>query len=429
MGKRKSLNLVTAVVIAGVLAGCGSSKGMMNETAAYEVAAEAPAAAMEEYLYDAGYDMAAGAAVENAYDTAAMPEEMPEEAVAQEFDAEAGAGEAKNQAQELPENPQAGRKLITTMNLSAETEHFDELMGNLERQIAELGGYIENSDQWNGSVDYYGNRINDRSASLTVRIPIEKLDGFLSLMEENSNITNKSKNVEDVTLAYVDLESHKKALLTAEERLLELLEKAETVEDLIAIEEKLTDVRYQLESMESQLRTYDNKINYSTVYLNIQEVTRLTPVEAPTTWSRIKNGFSENLYNLGEGIKDFFIGVVINIPYIVMWIIILGIGAFIGFLVVKHDKKRKEKRRKERQQTEGNGAAAQKEAEGPLPYGVKKSSMLSAGRWKKGGRASVPETEQGKPETAETEQGKPETAEAKQEYEESEKEKTEPAKK
>ena len=362
---------------------------------------------MEEYLYDVGYDTAAEVSAE-----------MPEEAVAQEFDAEAGAGEAKNQAQELPENQQAGRKLITTMTLSAETEHFDALMGNLERQIAELGGYIENSDQWNGSVDYYGNRINDRSASLTVRIPMEKLDGFLSLMEENSNITNKSKNVEDVTLAYVDLESHKKALLTAEERLLELLEKAETVEDLIAIEEKLTDVRYQLESMESQLRTYDNKINYSTVYLNIQEVTRLTPVEAPTTWSRIRNGFSENLYNLGEGIKDFFIGVVINIPYIVMWIIILGIGAFIGFLAVKHDKKKKEKRQKERQQTEGNEAAAPEEAEGPLPYGVKKGSMPSAGRWKKRGRASVPETGHGKPETAETKQG----------YEEPDKEKAESAK-
>lgn len=419
MGKRKGIELLAGVMIILMLAGCGSSKGMMNsaQTAAYEAAAEAPAAVAEEYLYDAGYDVAAGGA-DNAYDMA----KMPEEAVTEEFDAEAGTGETKTQ--ELPENPQAGRKLITTMNLSAETEHFDALMGNLEKQIAELGGYIENSDQWNGSVDYYGNRINDRSASLTVRIPMEKLDGFLSLMEENSNITNKSKNVEDVTLAYVDLESHKKALLTAEERLLELLEKAETVEDLIAIEEKLTDVRYQLESMESQLRTYDNKINYSTVYLNIQEVTRLTPVEAPTTWSRIKNGFSENLYNLGEGIKDFFIGVVINIPYIVMWIIILGIGAFIGFLVVKHDKKKKEKRRKERQQTEGNGAAAQEEPEGPLPYGVKKSSMLSAGRWKKRSRTSAPETEQGK---QETEQIKPEIAEAKQGYEEPEKEKTEPA--
>ena len=373
--KKKSFSiLLVGIMVISMLTGCGSSsKGMMNaaDTAAYESApaAEAPAAmAEEEYLYDAGY---------GDYDMEAA--EAAEEAPAGENGAE-----IENEAGEV-NNPQAGRKLITTMNISAETENFDALMGNLEKQITAFGGYIENSEQWNGSVDYYGKRINDRNASLTIRIPMEKLDGFLMMMEENSNITNKSRSVEDVTLAYVDLESHKKALLTAEERLLELLEKAETVEDLITIEEKLADVRYQLESMESQLRTYDNKINYSTVYLHIQEVTRLTPVEEPTTWSRIKNGFSQNLYNLGEDIKDFFIGIVINIPYIVMWIILLGIAAFIGFLVVKHDKKRKMKRILAGQETAGDETP-----KGPLPYGVKSGKPLSGRFRKKSGKEPVP---------------------------------------
>ena len=332
---KKNLSLLIAAVTAvSLLAGCGSSKGMMNtaDTAAQEAPAMTTEQAYDDaWLYDAGYG-----AVEN--ESAAMPAEMPEEELA----FEEGGAEAK--AQEVPENPQAGRKLITTMNLSAETEHFDELMGNLEEQITAFGGYIESSNQWNGSVDYYGNRINDRSASLTVRIPAEKLDGFLDMMEENSNITNKSKNVEDVTLAYVDLESHKKALLTEEERLLELLEKAETVEDLISIEDKLANVRYQLESMESQLRTYDNKIDYSTVYLDIQEVTRLTPPEEPTTWGRIKNGFSENVYNMAVDVQDFLIGLIINIPYILLWLVILGVVLLIVFLLAKHEKKKKAKR-------------------------------------------------------------------------------------
>ena len=69
-----------------------------------------------------------------------------------------------------------------------------------------------------------------------------------------------------MTLQYVDLESHKKALTTEQDRLIELMEQAETVEDIITIEGRLSEVRYQLESMESQLRTYDNKIDYSTVY-------------------------------------------------------------------------------------------------------------------------------------------------------------------
>lgn len=381
--KKKCLRmLLTAVMAVSLLTGCGSSKGMMNaaDTAAYESAAAEPAAMAEDYLYDAGY----GYDVET---QAAEAEEAP-----------AGENGAGSKAEEV-NDPQTGRKLITTMNISAETENFDALIGNLEEQITALGGYIENSEQWNGSTDYYGNRINNRDARLTIRIPAEKLGSFLTMVEEHSNITNKSKNVEDVTLAYVDLESHKKALLTAEERLLDLLEKAETVEDLITIEDKLTDVRYQLESMESQLRTYDNKINYSTVYLNIQEVKRLTPVEEPTTWGRIKTGFEESVYNVCVGIRDFFVGLIINIPYIILWLIILAVVLLIVFLLAKNEKKKKAKRMLQRQQMTGTGLP-----DGALPYGVKnvgKEKPLSGRLWKKGGEAPAPEAEK-KEETDDT---------------------------
>lgn len=361
MKKRSLVNLSAAIAIVSMLAGCGSSKYEMTDASA---AAEAPAAvetaaAEDVYLYDAGYG-----------ENSSAQEAMPAEEI---IENETGGAEAK--AEEVGENPQAGRKLITTMTLSAETEYFDDLMGNLERQVAELGGYIESSNQWNGSADYYGNRRNNRSASLTIRIPAEKLDGFVALMEESSNITNKSREVEDVTLAYVDLESHKKALLTEEERLLELLEMAETVEDLISIEDKLANVRYQLESMESQLRTYDNKINYSTVYLDIQEVERLTPPEDITTWGRIKNGFSENLYGLGIDIENIFVGVIINIPYILAWLVVLAVVLLIVLLLAKREKKKRAARLAKRRQAAEDTPAEQESAkEGPLRGGMSREA-------------------------------------------------------
>lgn len=326
--KKKSLTMLLAMMLAATcMTGCGSSgKSDMS----MEAAAEAPAAAMteeawaeEEYLsetvaYDAGYG-------EEVVENQSMPEEEAPEAEA---------------AEPQVQDPLANRKLITTMNLSVETENFDSLMAGVEKQVTSLGGYIESSEQWNGSYDYRGNR----NAYLTVRIPADKLDGFVESMEEISNITSKSRSVEDVTLSYVDLESHKKALETEEARLLELLEMAETVEDLITIEDKLAYVRYELESMESQLRTYDNKINYSTVYMDINEVTRLTPEEEPTTWGRIKTGFSENVYHVKEFLKNSLIGLVINIPYIVLWGVVLGVIGLIIFLAFRHDKKKRMKR-------------------------------------------------------------------------------------
>ena len=66
---------------------------------------------------------------------------------------------------------------------------------------------------------------------------------------------------------------------------------------IITLEDRMSTVRYQLESMESQLRTYDNMVDYSTVHMNIQEVKELTPVieEEETAWERFVNGFKESL--------------------------------------------------------------------------------------------------------------------------------------
>ena len=75
-------------------------------------------------------------------------------------------------------------------------------------------------------------------------------------MNEISNFVSRQESIDDVTLQYVDLESHKKMLEEEQKRLLELMEKAETMEDIITIESRLTEVRYQLESMEAVSYTH-----------------------------------------------------------------------------------------------------------------------------------------------------------------------------
>lgn len=352
MKKKSLVTILVVAIVVSLLTGCGSSKMSETSAAGTTEAPAAEAAPAEGMAYE-NATMAQGAEIaieEEAGLYDAGNGEYKQEAMEADptYSAETS-GETPDNTAEVSKNSRAGRKLITTMNISAETESFDELMGALEGQIAALGGYIESSDQWNGSVDYYGSRVNSRNASLKIRIPAEKLDGFVAVMEEKSNVTRKERSVEDVTLAYVDLESHKKALLAEQERLLELLEMAETVEDLISIEDKLANVRYQLESMESQLRTYDNQINYSTVYLDIQEVKRLTPPEELTIWGRIRGGFAENVYAVGRDIENFLIDILINIPYILLWLVILAVVLLLVFLLARHEKKKKGKRLLKRQ--------------------------------------------------------------------------------
>ena len=107
------------------------------------------------------------------------------------------------------------------------------------------------------------------------------------------------------------------------------MEQAETVEDLITIESRLSEIRYQIQSYESTLRTYDNQVNYSTLHLAISEVKKLTPQEEPSVWKKIQDGFIENLDQVIKGVRDFFVEVMIAIPYLLLWGIVLFFGCWI----------------------------------------------------------------------------------------------------
>lgn len=318
MKKKKKALAATLTITIAILTGCGAT---YNDSAS-----------KSESVYDSG-----GGYYATADSAAAVTEEYEyaEDAAAAEEGYEAGSS-----SEVLDENVQpVERKLIKTVSLDVETENYDVLLGNLEKQIEELGGYIEYQYQYNGS--RYSAYQDTRNAQLDIRIPVERLDDFVVTVGEQSNITNKVEQVEDVTLQYVDLESRKKALETEQERLLELLTQAESVEDIIAIEQRLSEVRYELESMESQLRTLINQIDYSTIHMNIEEVRQFTPTEENSVWDKMKNGFVKSLYRIGDDIEDGFIWFVANIPYFVIWIVIIVI-AFVLFK--RHRRKKKAKR-------------------------------------------------------------------------------------
>lgn len=269
-----------------------------------------------------------GAAMDYGYDGAVM-----EESVMESGSTQMSSGSSQT------DSYYDSRKLIRTVELSLETKEFDQMLGLVEDKVAELGGYVENLQTYNGS--RYSNREPERSSNLTVRIPKDKLDVFLNSVSEAGNVVRRSENVEDVTLAYVDMESRRNTLKTEQERLLKFLETAETLEDIITLEERLSEVRYQLESMESQLRTYDNKVDFATVHMNIQEVKELTPVEKEGVGTRLTKGFMESLKNVGNGFVEFFIWVVVHLPYLAVWALIITAIVMIIKLIKRRNRRKK----------------------------------------------------------------------------------------
>ena len=284
------------------------------------------------------------------YDSGAYDDysyEYAEEAYAEEAKVTADA----NTSVEVNESNTSNRKLIKTVNMSVETKEFDNLISGIEEQVNSTGGYVESSNISNNN--YYSNRDTVRYASYTVRIPANQLNSFLERVKGVSNVISMNQDVRDVTLSYTDLESHKKSLLTEQERLLALLENADNMEDIITIEERLSEVRYSIESMESQLRVMDNQVDYSTVYIDITEVKELTVVDPETDGERMVRRFKENIYDIGYGFKEFGIGFVIALPYLVVWAVIILIIVLIVRGIIKHNKKKELKRRMAMQNVAG----------------------------------------------------------------------------
>lgn len=226
------------------------------------------------------------------------------------------------------------RKLIRTVELSLQTKQFDELQINLSAKINQVGGYIQNSNIHGNSYNSYGSR----SLYMTIRVPKDKLDAFINDVSALGNVTQKTENVEDVTLQYVDTESRKKSLLVQQERLLSLLEKAADLDDMLTIESRLADVRYELEAIERQLRSYDNQVDYSTVTVQVYEVERITEQPAETMWERMGEGFQETLRDIGKGLTNFAVWFVANLPYLVIWAVIIFVIVIIIKKIVKKQK-------------------------------------------------------------------------------------------
>ena len=237
------------------------------------------------------------------------------------------------------------RKLIKTVELTTETEDLDQLLGIITARVAELGGYVENQRVYNGSA-YASYR--SRSATMTIRIPADRLEDFVDHVAEKTNIVSRYAYIDDVTLTYVATESRVAALEAEQARLLELMAKAETMSDLLEVEARLTEVRSELERVTSQMNVLKNQVSYGTVHLNVDEVVEYTPVEEETFWQRISGGFMDSLQGIGDGIVECTVFVFANLPYLVL----IGAGVAAVIILAKRSiKKRKAKKNGETQQS------------------------------------------------------------------------------
>ena len=226
----------------------------------------------------------------------------------------------------------SSRKLIRTKSVTVETKNLDKSLEKINTAIDTFGAYVEHSTL--DSPSYVSEYDDKRTYTMTIRVPEDKLDAFMNQLDSTGTVTNATESTEDVTLQYTDIEAHKKALKTEYDRVMELLGKAETMDQILALESKLSDLRYQIDSYESQLKVMDNQVTYSTVSLTLREVEYEKDADK-SYGTRIVNAFKDGIHDVRSGLADFSVWFVLVLPSLVVLGIVIAILVAIGRAIWK----------------------------------------------------------------------------------------------
>lgn len=313
--KRKWFALSLALML--LLAGCGG--GAAGGEAAGTPASSAPSG---DYGGNGGYWDMGTAGGEGYY-----PEE-PDAPM-----------ESENQSGSVYQNP--GAKLIRRAELSIQTEQFDESREALNTLVASCEGYFENSSEYGGS----RRDVNaSRRGEYVVRVPAEKYDLFLSGTGDLGYVTNKNENSEDIGERYYDTEARLKTQRTKQERLLALLEKAETMEDIITLESALSDVEYQIEQYSSELNRYDALVSFATFTISLSEVGKVTQEvgETASLGQRMAAGLQSSLRGLSQGFQNFLIWLSYNLFLVVILAAVAVVAVIVGRRELRKRRKQNE---------------------------------------------------------------------------------------
>lgn len=230
-------------------------------------------------------------------------------------------------------DPSQGRLLIRTVMITAETTNYNKVAADLESRVRECGGYIEYS-----SMHGTGNNKDLRSGSYTVRVPADKLDSLIEAVGTSCTVTSSNESTTDVTLEYVDTKARIESLRVEYDQLLTLLSQAEDLDTIIVLQNRLTDVRYQIESAESRVRVLENQVQYATLTLTLNEVLEEKEVEEPhvvTYGEKVSNQFKQTWENTVEFFQNALLGLIACIPGIVVMIVIAAVVLIIVFTARK----------------------------------------------------------------------------------------------
>lgn len=204
------------------------------------------------------------------------------------------------------------QKIIRSATLKFQCDDLKQTNDRIIASVKKFGGYLQNDSESN---DYSAVR-----RTLQLRVPSKNFDAFLAEVASGVNyFDEKNISSEDVTDEYIDNDSRIKTQKALEARYLELLKKANKVSEMLEIEQKLSEIREQIESKQARLNYLQTQVDMSLFsiefYKNVPQGENASVSFGSKIWNALKTGVN--------GLLDFFVGLLEMWPFILILVALI----------------------------------------------------------------------------------------------------------
>ena len=218
------------------------------------------------------------------------------------------------------------RQVIKTADMSLRVENATSAAEALGDIADFYGGYVSSSSVYDS---YYYESDVRKQGYVNIRVPADELDATLDEIKTLGEIQSESSSAQDVTEEYIDLNARLSILEKQETRLLEILDMATTVQDVLDVEKELGRVRGEIESLQGRLNYLDSRIDLATVNVYITE-----PVPIGGSLG-IRDAISDAVQGFILSVR----GIIIFIGYVLPVVIVLSITGGAIILAVRRKRK------------------------------------------------------------------------------------------
>lgn len=193
------------------------------------------------------------------------------------------------------------------------TNSVDKAVSTIEKKIEKYNGYIESMEMHcSDEKDEDGEKSEKSEAKIYIRIPTENLYEFISSLDNgkiiNGTLLERQKDSKEVTTDYINTITHIETLKLKRERLIKLLEKANDLDTILTLEDRISDVEYDITFYEDKMNTFEDLVEYTQVRIDIEDD---VVKEKEKTTKPDPDLDKEQIKSEGNGVSTITLGIIL----------------------------------------------------------------------------------------------------------------------